>query len=131
VLYVIYSLRFHEQGGFSLIEVLAAMLLMCIGLLALFSTFGTALLTNVYAAERADAVRLAQEQMEAAKGASFDDIITKSEQVDRNGISYTCRVSVQQTGDDIKDVAVAVAWSSRRFTGGTVQVNLATAVLRR
>lgn len=124
--------RCDRQAGFSLIEVLAAMLLMCIGLLALFSTFGTAVLADAYAAERSDALHLAHEQIEAVKGLPFEQIVAKSEQADRNGSTYTCQVNVRQDSEDLKDVTVSIAWMPHR-PGVDVasQVQLATAVLRR
>lgn len=121
------------QAGFSLIEILAAMFLLCIGLLALFSTFGSTILSNANAAERADAVRIAQEQIEAAKGMYFSNINSKPEQFDRNGIVYTCQITVHenQTSDDLKDIAVTVSWMSRHASGSVAeQVQLATTVLR-
>lgn len=122
------------RGGFSLIEMLAAMALLCIGLLALCSCFGTTVISNVYAAERGDAVRLAQEQMEEAKGMRFSDVTSRTERVDRNGMIYNCRMDVKEriSNPDLKDVAVTVAWIPRRASGGAAeQVQLATTVLNR
>jgi len=123
-----------EQGGFSLIELLAAMVILCIGLLALFSCFGTTIISNAYAAERADAVRVAQAEMEAVKGLSFDDVSSKNKQIDRNGIIYACQImaSARQDNPYLKDVAVTVSWISHRSSDGVEeQVQLATAVLHR
>lgn len=122
------------QKGFSLIELLAAMALLCIGLLALCNCFGTTVISNTYAAQRGDAVRLAQEQMERSKALGFDDLISRTEQVDRNGVNYTCHIVVKErsTNQDLKDVNVAVCWIPRWAYGGAQeQVQLATVVLRK
>jgi prepilin-type N-terminal cleavage/methylation domain-containing protein len=120
------------RGGFSLIEMLAAMALLCIGLLALCSCFGTTVISNVYAAERGDAVRVAQEQMEAAKGMCFENMISRTEQIDRNGVNFTCCIIVKerQTNPYLKDINIIVRWIPRRASGGAAeQVQLATVVL--
>lgn len=128
------SILGKEQSGFSLIELLAAMAILCIGLLALFSTFGTTIFANAYAAQRTDAVRVAQEKMEAVKGMYFDDVVSQTGQLERNGIIYTYHILVSERETDkyLKDVTITVTWVFHRPSGDSEeQVQVATALVRR
>lgn len=125
------GIQCNRQDGFSLIELLAAMVILCVGLLALGSCFGTTVTANTYTAQRADALRVAQEQMEAVKGRDFAAVISQTSQVQRNGVNFTCDI-VANKRQDLKDVTVSVSWISRRVYGSAEgQVQLATVIVRR
>lgn len=124
----------NRQQGFSLVEMLAAIALLCIGLLTLFNCFTRSVILDGSAAERAEAVRIAQEQIEMVKAMNFADVGFKSEQLERNGLLYTCQVSAseRQYNSRLKDVSVIVSWMPPHSIGeiaGQVQFN--TAILRR
>jgi len=124
----------NKQQGFLLVEMLAAMALLCIGLLALFNCFIRTVFLDRSAAERADAVRIAQEEIETLKAMYFEDVGSKSEQLERNGLLYTCRVSASErpNSSHLKDVTVIVSWMPRHSSGETArQVQFNTAILRR
>lgn len=110
------------------------MALLCIGLLALFNCFTRTVFLGSSAAERAEAVWIAQEQIETVKAMRFEDVRSKSGQLERNGLLYTCRVSAseRQNNSYLKDVTVTVSWMAQHSAGETArQVQFNTAILRR
>ncbi|MEM5767106.1 MAG: prepilin-type N-terminal cleavage/methylation domain-containing protein [Bacillota bacterium] len=126
--------RSKSKAGFSLVEMLASLMLLGMGLLALFNCFARTVFLDSAAAEQADAVRIAQAQMETVKAMRFEDVGAGSEQFERNGLLYTCRVSVsaRQKDSSLKDVTVTVSWMPQHSPGGTArQVRFDTAILRR
>lgn len=110
------------------------MALLCIGLLALFNCFTRSVILDSSAAERAEAVRIAQEQIEMVKAKNFEDVDFKSEQLERNGLLYTCLVNASERpyNSRLKDVTVAVSWIPRHSAGEMArQIQFNTAILRR
>ena len=66
-----------SEQGFSLIEVLIAISILAIGLLAVASMQGSASKNNVLAKSRTEAATLASEQMETLLSLAWDDALLK------------------------------------------------------
>jgi Tfp pilus assembly protein PilV len=62
-----------EESGFTLIETTIAMVVMMVGALAISSLFLFSLQNNVGGSERAQAMAVAQRQMEQLRSVKFDD----------------------------------------------------------
>jgi prepilin-type N-terminal cleavage/methylation domain-containing protein len=109
-----YYLR--SEQGVTLIEILAALVILSVAFLALMSSFGSTAYSYQDAASRAAAVELAQEQIEMIKSINFDSIIgLRDITVTRelNKILYSCRVITTQRSQRLVDVEVVVAWVER------------------
>lgn len=129
------------QGGFTLVEALVALLVLAFGLLAVAS-FQVTLNRNAdVARQRAEAVRIAQKDMEALRAftqkaaaggvTSYDGSIVDQAPTDVVGFSSntTYRLSrkvVAVAGGEHKSIEVLVTWLDR--AGAQQQVNLASVI---
>jgi Tfp pilus assembly protein PilV len=112
------------QRGVALLEALIAFLVLALGMLALVQVPKQLRLRAEIARQQADAVRLAQSEIEALRAfavmadatglRSFDAIAAGSTNVEANGTRYvlTRRVAAD-AGTPAKLVAIDVAWSDR------------------
>jgi Tfp pilus assembly protein PilV len=120
------------QRGTSLLEALIAFLVLSLGMIAIARLQGHLRLDADVARQRSEAVRLAQEDMEALRGfatigaapgtRSFDAIASGSRSVD-GGTSY--RIDRQITVGDTpqaKSASITVSWTDR--SGSPQQVAL-------
>lgn len=114
---------YSSKSGFTLLEVLVAMVIMMIGLLALLQTVNVALLHNMADQLRNDAVQVADEQMVLEMTKPFDLISSAPpsspniniKSVSRNIYKASTTYTVTKTGSDItpttKSVSLSVAWT--------------------
>ena len=63
-----------RQGGFTIVEVIVAISILAIGLLAVFSTQARSIMGNTNANRQTEGMTLAQDKMEELLALSYDDV---------------------------------------------------------
>jgi Tfp pilus assembly protein PilV len=132
----------RRAAGTSLVEALVAMAIMAFGMLAVVGIQATLRLNADVAKQRSEAVRIAQEAMETARGFStiattagrgaYADIGDVSNLVVRSGADdptkptnttfLLSRTVVAHTAPDRKEISVRVAWTDRAGTPQQVEL---------
>lgn len=124
----------RRQRGFTLIEALIAFLVLSVGVLALLRLQPELRQHTEFARQRGEAVRLAQQELEALRGfatrAEFDAIAERAVTIEPDGLGSP-RYALQRRVDagawpGAKAVEVTVSWPDRQ--GAPQQVVLATLV---
>jgi len=116
----------YDSAGFTLVEVLMAMLVLMVGLLGLLQSVNVAYEHNSRNRLREEAVLVGEEQMSKFRLREFDNITaTRSvSTVTRVVTGATKNFSVtrqcQLTGSDSKRLKVAVGWSFKRVSSAHV-----------
>ncbi|OGL42261.1 MAG: hypothetical protein A3C43_07200 [Candidatus Schekmanbacteria bacterium RIFCSPHIGHO2_02_FULL_38_11] len=121
-----------NAGGFTLIEVMVAMIVLAIGLLSFFALNVAIIKSNVFSKAITYATNLAQEKIEQLKNTDYDSIANQTETNIglNNAFTRTTTVAsgVPQTG--MKTITVAVTWYEMKpFISTTPHsVSLTTAI---
>jgi type IV pilus assembly protein PilV len=102
-----------SEQGFSLIEVLIAISILAIGLLAVASMQGSASKNNVLAGSRTEAATLASEQMETLLSLDWDDGLLDpgDHQLVRGRYTISWNVVDNAIIDSTKTITLSVTWS--------------------
>jgi len=106
--------------GFSLIEVMIALVLFAVGLLAFAGLEVVALRNATYSKDYGKANHYAQQKVEEMKGTDWDSVLAGSDTPE----GRFARTWTVTTAADVKTVAVSVAWVDPSH--GTKQVNFQT-----
>lgn len=128
------------RAGTSLVEALVAMAVMAFGMLAVVAVQSTLRLNADIARQRSEAVRIAQQSMEAARSysviettaghAAFADIANVTDQEVTGGTTNTTfllsRTVVARSGPDRKELTIRVAWTDR--AGQPQQIELTSVI---
>ena len=107
---------YSNKRGFTLVELMVAILIMTVGLLALLQTVNLALYHNLSNQLRNEAALVADEQMALEMSKPFASIATSTTAtaVSRNNSNGTTLYTVTKTGTSVststKSVLVAVQW---------------------
>ncbi|OPY12579.1 MAG: hypothetical protein A4E70_01463 [Syntrophus sp. PtaU1.Bin005] len=118
-----------DKRGFTLIEVLVAMCLLLVALLALLSLTATVIKGNAVSKMTTMATTLVKDKLEDMKNKSYADIsastsgITATDYASQNGQvsgsstgayftrTCTCKLDAAEPNDTMKTVVVTVSWS--------------------
>ena len=118
----------ERRGGFTLVEVIGAILVLVVGIASVTFVFGRGIYGTTDAENLETAAALAQEKMESIRGTAFGSIAGEP----RAGVSgwtgYEREVTVSEPGgtnSNFKQVVVSVYWS---MTGGELSTSLTTYV---
>lgn len=113
------TIKRRNQKGFTLIEVMIALVVLAAGLLALMTMQIVSIRANAFSSEMTYASMLAQSRLEQIRNTSYDnitagttkDILPASETT--KGISYEVETKVEddKPADDMKTVTLTVKWS--------------------
>jgi len=106
------------QGGFTLVEVLVATILLLVAVLSIASLFPTGRTNVDVAARKSFALALAQQNLEVIKNSPFPPTAGGCPAPTPTG--YTCNVSVSLGGaapNRLANVAVTVGWKSLPRSG--------------
>ena len=101
-----------ESGGFTLLEILIALIIFSVGILALTSLTVTATKTGAYGGRMSEAVTFAQDKLEELKANSWDKIVSGADQeTGPTGISYTRNWKVlEKETRNLKTVSITIEW---------------------
>ncbi|HET8815950.1 MAG TPA: prepilin-type N-terminal cleavage/methylation domain-containing protein [Pseudidiomarina sp.] len=133
--------RMHGRG-FTFVELLVALVIIAVGVAGLVSLQRTYLQSSVRAAERTEALEIAQERLELLRFTEFEDIASGTDTVTRGDKTYavTWTAAPQYfngvwltTGDvglpsplpaqpDAKSVAIDISWTTRGGGAETVAI---------
>lgn len=107
------------QGGFSLIELLVAVLLLTVGFLAVMTVFWTSASSGNFTRQMTTAASLGEEMLERAKTVSYASLGTTSGFVNYTAAnvsaqSFTRRWSITESGG-VKTITAEISWG-----GGTM-----------
>lgn len=108
-----------NNRGFSLIELLVAVTILAIGLLALAGLQITAIQGNSFGNTISQATALAEDRIEEIRNMAYDDIVFASNpdiEANVDGTIYTRETFVETDTPlpDLKRVAVTVRWQTNR-----------------
>jgi type IV pilus assembly protein PilV len=111
-----YKLPLIPDDGFTLIEVMIALVVMSIGLTALAAVQISAIRGNAFSKRMTTAVSIAEARMEQIKNGSYASIIPESAiQVTQSNMNFTRQVAVTNNSPlaNTKTINVTVSWSER------------------
>jgi type IV pilus assembly protein PilV len=104
----------HPAGGFTLVEMMVAILLLSVGLMGLAALSTTVTRGNIQSSTLTAASALAQERIERFRTESYGSIASGGDTRGVDGVTYTRNWTV--TNDDpeagLKAIAVTVRWST-------------------
>lgn len=123
--------------GFTLIEVMIALVILAVGLLALATMQIVSVRTNAFSSEMTYATMLAQQQLETLKNLNFTDAdltdTTSSSPhqlapIIEKGASYSVSWDVEDTTADMKTIDLTVQWQSLRAGTAAEQAAVTTSM---
>jgi type II secretion system protein I len=102
-----------KSAGFTLLEILVALIIFSIGILALTSLTVTATRTGSYGGRMTEAVTFAQDKLEELKTNSWEKIVSGTDQeTGPTGITYTRNWKVlEKETRNLKTVSIRIDWN--------------------
>jgi len=114
----------NTKYGFTLLEILIALVLFTSGVVIITGLFSTGILGSVDAENTTIAMNLAQAKMEEIRNLDFDTEIIDEDRVAVTGFpTFEREVTVSEPETDLKLVRITVYWTLK---GGVVDVPLTT-----
>jgi len=106
---------FKKTAGFSLLEILVALVILSISVLAFAGMTVTSTRTGGYGGRMTEAVTFAQDKIEELKVSSWDHVVSGADQgTGPTGINYTRTWKVvEKDTRNLKTVSVKVEWNDR------------------
>jgi type IV pilus assembly protein PilV len=105
----------HGSKGFTLVEILVALVILSVSLLALAGLMVTTTRNNASGGHVTEAATLAQDKLEELRVTQWDRIVTGQDaapKVGSTGVSYTRNWSVEDNAN-IKTITITVNWMDR------------------
>lgn len=116
-------MRFTNKG-FTLLEVLIAVVLFTAGIVAVMDLFSSALVSSVDPENTGIAMTLAEKRMEEVRNLNFDSSLVSEARADVSGFTgFQRSVAVTTPYTELKQVTVSVYWS---YKGGESTTSLVT-----
>jgi len=107
----------QKNRGFTLIEVLVAICILVIGMLAVLSALVTTMEQNLNNLSMDEAVRIAEETMNGLRNSSFVTLMTGNSAVTRNFRNFTRTFNVVWTVTNLsassRTIQVVVSWTHK------------------
>lgn len=114
-------LRLNNRSGFTLLELMVALVILMVGMMALLSATTNAISLNLDNVLRDEAVQIADAKMRLVKGnkaatfsAPFQNLSTTSHETSKlrsKAIPYTISLSSSSSGDNANLLQVLVSWN--------------------
>jgi len=104
-----------KAAGFTLIEILVALVIFSISILAFAGLTVTATRTGSYGGRMTEAVTFAQDKLEELKLNSWDNIVSGADQeIGPTGINYARKWKVlEKETRNLKTVSITIDWNDR------------------
>lgn len=117
----------NSQRGFTLLEVLVAILILTIGLLGTAGLTTGVIKGNHYSKNVTSATAAAQTKMEAIKSGGYSNATTTnfpSDTVSMGGMSFTRTIAITNSSPatNMKTVSVTVSWTEANATSRSVNL---------
>ncbi len=122
-----------SEKGFSLLEVMIALLIMAVGLLGVGAMMASAIQTNAQASHLTEAYQIAQAEMEGLKLLPWSSLSSGSHSRELRGMTFTSSWTVLSTVGRVKDVNLVVTWNEGNMGNGAVKghrIDLRTEISR-
>ena len=104
---------FLKSDGFSLIEILIALVILSISLLALAGLMATTTRNTSFGGHITEAATFAQDRLEELRVTPWANILTGTDtRTGSTGIIYTRNCNVVQSGN-LKTVTITISWNDR------------------
>ncbi len=100
-----------SEKGFSLLEVMMALLIMAIGLLTVAAMMASAIQSNAQASHLTEAYQIAQAELEGLKLVPWNALTSGSHSRELRGITFTSSWTVLSTVGQTKDMDLVVTWT--------------------
>jgi type IV pilus assembly protein PilV len=113
--------KLSKCEGFTLIEVMIALVILAVGLLALATMQIVSIRTNAFSTEMTYATMLAQQQLEILRNLAYNDpnLDPGTHQlppvIGDKGASYTVEWDVDTSVANMKEITIDVTWDSLRL----------------
>jgi type IV pilus assembly protein PilV len=113
--------RARRSAGFTLIEVIVAIVLLGVGLMGLAALSTTVTRANVQSSSLTTATALAQERAERLRTEDYDALASGNDSRVVDNVAYTRSwvVTAEDPEPGLKTVAIAVSWTTRGTTHTT------------
>jgi type IV pilus assembly protein PilV len=108
-------------AGFTLVEVIVAIVLLGVGLMGLAALSTTVTRANVQSSSLTTATALAQERAERLRTQDYDAVVSGGDTRMVDNVAYTrsWTVTTDDPAPGLKTVAIAVSWTTRGVTHTT------------
>lgn len=112
----------RSNGGFTLTELMVAILILTVGLLGLLQVFNMAMEQNMRNAYRSEAVRLAENTVTTWRLLAYDNITANHSRLVQGrlrGVAKDYRVTRSQTlmtGGNARELAVRIGWTYKNLS---------------
>lgn len=103
----------QNSDGFTLIEVMIAILILTIGLFGLLETVILSINQNRGNKLRTEAVMLADQEMLAMRSLAFADILNETKKLDVGFVNYSVARQVINTTASSRNVTIRVRWRDK------------------
>ncbi len=113
--------RPFPSSGFTLVEVLIAMVILSVGLLAVAGMMGIAIQANAYGSKLSLANRSAQQKLEELKNADYATVVTYADAADANGLTRSWTVTNDTPIANTKTIVTSVTWTDSKGRSRAVQ----------
>jgi len=113
-----------SKKGFTLIELMVAVVILAIVVLGIFLAFSNAWMGMANARDRTVATNYAREAMEDVKNMDFEKIITTTKSVTNASKKYRVDVNVSLEDPNLKKVLTVVSWKDRKGISKTVDTTM-------
>jgi len=119
--------RRGQQGGFTVVEVLIALLVLLIGMAGMLSLQLTAMKATGFSRHATEATILAEDRLEFLRTAPVATLVSGSDQVDARGevdaTGLFVRTWTVTPGTELTTITVAVAWQEQGADDYTITMS--------
>ena len=109
------------SSGFTVVEVLIAMVILSVGMLAIAGMMGVAIQANAFSSKMSLATRSAQQKLEQVKNATYSTVVAGSDAADANGLTRSWTVTDDTPIANTKTIVADVTWVDEKGVSRAVQ----------
>lgn len=111
---------FPSEKGFTLIELMITLCILCFALLAMGTHIGVVMKTTIKDKQITAGSAMLQDKTESLKRVPFANISTGTDTVTAFGLGYTRNWTVTPVSNNMKQVQVDVSWRGAVVSGSTI-----------